>query len=483
MCKTKLTAELVKKYEDTVKMLEEKLAENKIILAAYIWKHEAYRKCIMPGDEGVPLGASFIYEEENDVMLWDGSTRPARAIVELPYCVIEGRIDLSYNGLEDDGIFALPDYPADFIWQLLTEDTVSEVLVRADMFGSYRESEGACLQEIMADIVWDGIEGRPSCETAKKRLMNMSLEEFASYDPTTDCISPLTGKKIVDDFDTTMERFEKFRNNEIDFDADMSLEACLIAKKVFPFVYSDGIFKHNIHTVLSVRKGRFNRYCLKYELGGRRTRIAYDKEDDFDAEIGFSGDVMNSVWTTISEYKNIFKCGEAELPKEALDLIDVYHTMGNFMMIPSKLPSVNMARGTFKGKSRDYFDLYLLAIYNFYQKKCGKETVGNWDIEDVLGECSKFKHFIDFLESFKKNEAPIPDWNTFVKENYFQDFVERKENGYGMPKELWTGHFKCVPGENVKPLTKEQFTEFFVNAAQCIKCRSVRIYEAMKKEK
>ena len=298
------------------------------------------------------------------------------------------------------------------------------------------------------------------------KIMNMSLEEFVSYDPTTDCIDPQTGEKLVSKTDTTMERFKKFRNNQIDFDADQSLESCIVAMKAYPFIAGDK------NTKISVRNGGYNRCGLKYEITGKE--IAFPTMGGSDPklieELTYAGDTMNSVMTTINAYYKKFKCRDFELPQEALDLIDVYHTMGNFMMIPVWQPSINMARGS--GKSRDYFDLYLLAIYNYYREMCGELIVGNWTLKNVLGKSDVF-HFSDsFLEIFM-------DWNSFVEENHFQDFVEKDENGYGMPKELWTGHFNCE--KYVKPVTKEQFTEFFVNAAERIKRRSARIYKAMKK--
>lgn len=151
----------------------------------------------------------------------------------------------------------------------------------------------------------------------------------------------------------------------------------------------------------------------------------------------------------------------------ALELMEVYHTLGNFIIIPE---GCNAPRGS---SLKDYWDLTLLCIYNDYfekedKKYCIEKISGKKNIENI-------KRYKDYLDTFNT-------WETFIKANFLESFVEieKDENGkysYGKPKELWEGHFE---GE-LLPTNIEQCIEYFNNSAEWIKERTTAMVNALNK--
>ena len=72
----------------------------------------------------------------------------------------------------------------------------------------------------------------------------------------------------------------------------------------------------------------------------------------------------------------------------------------------------------------------------------------------------------NWLESFA-------NWDTFVEHNFLQDFVNQQDGQYGLPKELWAGHFQQnIP---VLPEKEKDFDQLFTNASAWITARGQRI--------
>lgn len=335
-------------------------------------------------------------------------------------------------------------------------------------------------------------------ENAYENVMRHTRSRFACYDVVSDCIDPRSGEKLINPEDECYARFTAFRNNEIDYDADTSLEACVIYKKVFGNIINR-LDEKEIR-LQPDPENRYNRYGLKYELG----------EPDCTGGLSFRGDTMNSVATTnrvyFWEHKELHNERKMEgfpWPKEALDLIELYHTPGNFMVLPYREGlSINAARGT--GNTHDYFDLYLLAIYNFFLEQNGQEKEGKISLGYVLGHNTKLELFMKYyLLPFIEDDQcrfytsgrqfmddiedcndlisnVVPGWESFVEENLFHDFVGRNAYGhFGKPNELWDGHFARPDAGYGKPYTEEQFMQFYTRAAEAIKKRSDRIYDRL----
>lgn len=235
-------------------------------------------------------------------------------------------------------------------------------------------------------------------------------------------------------------------------------------------------------------------------------------------DIKYRGDTMNSWSTTLNEYLRCFGGGDdgyfpsLEINKEgknkgkwriteedpARDWVDflsipanygkalppyiteflrVVYTIGNFIPVPKAPTNFNTGRNN---ACQDYWDLTLLAIYNYYH---GESNTDKWE--------SLLKKSKDWLgESTAENAAK--NWDAFVRKNYLQDFVNAKDGTdgaevpdgghFGKPKELWTGHFEGHFKGNNLPSTEEEFRSFFTNAAAWIMARGTRMMIALEEK-
>ena len=158
--------------------------------------------------------------------------------------------------------------------------------------------------------------------------------------------------------------------------------------------------------------------------------------------------------------------------------ISIYHTLGNFIPVPT---GCNAPRGT--GKLKDYWDLTLKVIYDYYNDY---NDIGDNIMDIVSGGGGRtkidkdelYKRYKQWLDSFHEGDSKKEAWKRFVEKNYLQDFVDCNTDGsYGMPKELWKGHFS---GE-VLPTEIEQIEHFFVNASCWVTARSTRMLLRLRK--
>lgn len=163
------------------------------------------------------------------------------------------------------------------------------------------------------------------------------------------------------------------------------------------------------------------------------------------------------------------------LPSFAFVFIRKIDTLGNFIPVPFSSENAgefNRPRG--RGSSKDYWDLTLVCLYNYYAEKAGYPHITNngqkiytleWllQAEENVGLCK------DWLDSFDS-------WNHFVERHFLQEFVNQEGSGYGQPKELWFGHFD---GKSL-PEKREEFDTFFRNASSQIIARGLRIAMAAK---
>lgn len=85
-------------------------------------------------------------------------------------------------------------------------------------------------EEVKINRITDELkkELHPSAESlvlATEHVMGKRENEFVEYDVVSSCIHPLTKAPLYCDSDSTMQKYNTFRTNEIDYDADASLEA------------------------------------------------------------------------------------------------------------------------------------------------------------------------------------------------------------------------------------------------------------------
>ena len=436
----------------------------------------------------------FLYEDADEMAETTVGSRPARRIVcsnALWYekcSYAHGLLYKSRKELAELGWCIHRVYDGDAFFEQVEQHIV---FVRKELDKKYLgfRRRGIPVSDIMSRLVWADIQGRPDKTDAAERVMNRSELDFELYDVVKDCINPVTGRPLVDFMASTLTNFYAFRNNDIDYDADASIEANIIYEKLFSFV--NRVDKKVIRPQMD-NYGRYNRYGLKFELG----------EPNCTGGLSYRGDTMNSVATTNRGYYWLHKeqQGGFVWPEEAIRLMEVYHTPGNFMVLPYREGfSINQARG--KSAASDYFDLFLLAIYNFFLEAAGRQSIYGVTLDYVLKYNRSLVTFMtQFLTPFIEEDKcrfsekdcqliddiadtsmlisnVLPGWEAFVEDNILQDFVNPNEHGhFGEPKELWKGHFTTYNKCNGKPYKEEQYFEFWTNAAEWIQRRSRRMF-------
>lgn len=152
--------------------------------------------------------------------------------------------------------------------------------------------------------------------------------------------------------------------------------------------------------------------------------------------------------------KELFKSEKLE------KFLKIYHTLGNYMPVPN---DCNGPRGC--SEVKDYWDLTLLHIYNYYKMKASNmEVNGSEEIKKIIGDdLNKIDCYKKWLDSFNT-------WYNFIEENYLEAFVESKEKDY-YPIELWKNHFS----QDVLPQNKKQCEDYFMNARNLIVERSIEL--------
>lgn len=172
------------------------------------------------------------------------------------------------------------------------------------------------------------------------------------------------------------------------------------------------------------------------------------------------GDTEEQKWVEFLSNSDNYKKNET-LPLYITEFMKAVYTMGNFIPVPIGFNTEHNSR------IKDYWDLTLLEIYNYYmsEKKCS-----SW--------LEKYKAWFDDYGTGIGQKG----WDSFVEKNYMQPFVNKIKNKndgkYGLPYELWEGHFRG----DVMPKEEVQFQQFFVNAKVRILERGKLIADALIKE-
>lgn len=312
-----------------------------------------------------------------------------------------------------------------------------------------------------------------------EKLKSHTAVELAVYDSKLDVKEVETGKSIYD-IENPYERFLAYRNDNsllgISFEGDVSIRTMYIFTKLFPYVRNEGREIELYKSLSSKNPLDHNKLKLKFEIG-----------DAYRHDFVYRGDTMNSCAGTVNAY--IRRYGK-KLPDAALEFAALTHTIGNYTPIPYKKRGVefNSPRGFNNLKINDYWDLTLLAIYNWFLEKNGKIPKYNLGLVDVVKNKESVQLVEKWLENFKDDKGKY-SWDKFVSDNFMEEFVELVElaegsnNGdnkeiFGMPMELWDGHFDSFEDYN-RPSIEEEFTQFFTRVNEAIKTRGIRMCERL----
>ena len=297
---------------------------------------------------------------------------------------------------------------------------------------------------------------------AIENILSLTKDEFILHDVVEDCIDPYTQKPLLNGNETPMEKYRSFKNAKFDYDADVSIQAMCVAREAYPPLFEEG----------GDKDGWYFHPQDDYDYKYNKERLKFEIKNDCKTYT-YRGDTMNTIATTLGEFRRIFGT-TVELPEEADKLTDLYHTFGNFMLLPYRSGSlINQLRGI--KESHDYFDLFLLAVYHSYYMS-DDPAENSWKMADILGENSRaLALFFEYLGQIYGLEK-YSGWNHFIEYNLLQDYVEFNPDGsFGKPKELWTGHFTG----DVMPKTMDEFKQFWKNAADRILARGARIFEKL----
>lgn len=165
------------------------------------------------------------------------------------------------------------------------------------------------------------------------------------------------------------------------------------------------------------------------------------------------------------------------------------HTLGNFVPVPF----CSNAEGAFNGPrglglSKDYWDLALVCIYNYYAQKAGHLAItwhgkNIYTLEWMLRARDRDPEKRDYKTSANVDLCKdwldgFDTWSNFVKKNFFQDYVWETETSWGKPKELWTGHFEG----STEPKLEPEFQEMFSRGGEWSKNRGKKIAMAAKEK-
>lgn len=300
-------------------------------------------------------------------------------------------------------------------------------------------------------------------------LREKEIGQIASYD-----IKDWWMKDEAED-PNHIKKFVRYRNTNDGHDCDVELLSLVVYYLVFLADKNNWEITH--------QSGTNNKYCLV-------------NRNDVQSNWELRGDTMNSCVTTLNLLpgrmkvtvkkdtfeEDISRIGnnlKEILTDSGIELLSKYHTIGNLIPVPfvSRWEGqFNCPRGT--GKSKDYWDLALLAFYKHYHPEIDEFSYMKEPLQWLLGNEQNVHLCRKWLDSFDAKNGQTR-WDAFVEQNFMQDFVNQQNGHFDLPKELWIGHFKkdvpVLPNEN-------DFDQFFTNASAWIVARGIRIAIKIKNE-
>ena len=187
--------------------------------------------------------------------------------------------------------------------------------------------------------------------------------------------------------------------------------------------------------------------------------------DDLDSKKRYSSDWMNSCYTHYKEYQGKVNHEKFTEPDNIREFETLTHTMGNYIIFPRHVNSINTERGRYNGRIKDRFDLTLECIRRFYKKEYSP-------LFDTLKKDS------EFFEKFKDSNGKM-NFKKYVDFFFLQDLIEDydendedcidKKIKYFIPSENWE------VGDNIPFKTESWFKEYLQNVINFITKRTERM--------
>ena len=213
-------------------------------------------------------------------------------------------------------------------------------------------------------------------------------------------------------------------------------------------------------------------------LNGYRSTLqpsATTKYEVTNGSVTYRGDTMTSAWIPVKNYIQLKMPGpyqrkegkwelyflrnmeKIELSPEAGRFLQLTHSIGNFMPVPS---GFNTGRSGLYA-NWDSWDLTLTQIFQRYADNSDMPEICNHGSLERLFFYSRNKESaIGHCEAWLKL---FGTWENFAKENYLEAFLDKN----GVPKKFFPGHSL----ENPLPKTLEEYETFFQTVNKCIRAR------------
>lgn len=132
-----------------------------------------------------------------------------------------------------------------------------------------------------------------------------------------------------------------------------------------------------------------------------------------------------------------------ELFDDILKFEKAYHQIGNFIVIPNRC-NINTNKANWLKGMRDYFDWFLISIYNYQQREVGNENNIIRDFDNAFATRESFNELLKQNPEYSKDYLPISKW----EEIFFLDGCFKN----GVP----VNYFKLDPEFRMKTTAAEK---------------------------
>ena len=144
---------------------------------------------------------------------------------------------------------------------------------------------------------------------------------------------------------------------------------------------------------------------------GRSTENQFPFRGDTIHACGKFGDKNDRV----TNFFNIDK-KDLELFNDILQFEKSYHRIGNFIVLPNR-GNINCNKADWLNGMRDYFDWFLISIYNYQQRENGNEDNVIREFDNAFKSREKFDELLKQNEGYSKDYLSISEW----KDVFFLD--------------------------------------------------------------
>lgn len=97
-----------------------------------------------------------------------------------------------------------------------------------------------------------------------------------------------------------------------------------------------------------------------------------------------------------------------------------YHSLGNFIVIPNR-GNINSERANWRSGMRDYFDWFLISLYNYQKRMAGDEGKLIKDFDIAFSSRKTFEEKLKLNSEYDESYLPIGKWSELF---FLSDFFE-----------------------------------------------------------